>query len=127
MIGMFLSLVFFIRTPKLWAQSGGEFGLHAGASYYLGDLNWAKQFYDLHFTGGAFYKHHFNSRYIAKIGVLTTSLSADDADSKWEYQKLRNRSFYTPVYELSMQAEVNFFTDSNHSAAGWKSPMRSAN
>ncbi len=103
--GLFVFLV--MATPAS-AQRAGEIGGHIGAAYYLGDLNWAQHFYSPRATYGFFYKQHFNSRVVLKLGGLYTHLQADDIDSQYEYQNLRNFNFVTGLWEFAGQAEFNF-------------------
>ncbi|MFP4663036.1 MAG: DUF6089 family protein [Bacteroidales bacterium] len=90
------------------AQKAGEIGLHLGQTYYMGDLNWAQHFYKTRANYGVFYKQHFDSRIILKIGGMYTHLQADDLDSEFEYQNLRNYAFETGLWEAAAQIEFHF-------------------
>lgn len=89
-------------------QQGLEFGLSAGGSYYMGDINLARHFYNTNVNLGGFAKYHLNGRYDVKIGAFYTSLNAADADFSSEFQQLRNRDFETSLIEVSAQFEINF-------------------
>jgi hypothetical protein len=91
-------------------SGGGEFGVQAGASYYLGDINLAKHMYAPKLNLGGFYKHHLNSRYSIRLGVFSSSLAADDLNFKSEYQQLRGHYFNTSIIEGSLQFEFNFLS-----------------
>ncbi|HOY38401.1 MAG: hypothetical protein KBB11_03540 [Bacteroidales bacterium] len=89
-------------------SGGGEIGVMAGGSYYMGDINLAIPFYQPHLNLGGFYKHHLNSRLSVRVGFFASSLSADDQDFNSYYQKLRNSRFSTNMMEISLQTEFNF-------------------
>lgn len=89
-------------------QKGAEFGLSAGGSYYMGDINLYKHFYNPHINAGGFMKYHFNSRYVLRAGAVYTKLSAADEDFNNNFQLLRDRNFETSLIELSMQFEIHF-------------------
>lgn len=91
-----------------FAQRGAEIGVLGGGSYYMGDINLHKHFYDPHLGAGVFVKYHFNSRYILRFSGLYTELSASDSDFSNEFQLLRNNDFETMLIELAMQFEVHF-------------------
>lgn len=97
-----------INSTTLFAQHGAEFGFGAGVSYYMGDINLHRQFYNPKPNLTGFLKYHFNSRNILKISVAFTHLSAKDADFNNIYQQQRNKKFDTPLIEIAAQTEVNF-------------------
>jgi hypothetical protein len=108
---IFLLLIVFAIPKKMEAQrsGGGEIGALAGVSYYLGDVNLAKHFYSPNPNFGGFYKHHLNSRYCIRLGVIVTSLNASDFDfQNSEFQQLRAHEFSTSLIEGSLQVEFNF-------------------
>lgn len=100
--------VFLCIGVSVFSQQSGEIGIHMGGTYYLGELNWNQQFYSTRINYGAFYKQHFNPRIALKLGALYTHVQADDQNSHWEYQNLRNLSFENQITEVSAQVEFNF-------------------
>ncbi len=97
-----------VNELRAQRSGAGELGVMAGASYYMGDINLARHFYQPKLNLGAFYKHHLNSRYLIRAGFFVSSLSGDDQDFQSYYQQMRNRSFATTLMEISIQTEFNF-------------------
>ncbi len=106
---LFLLFTMLILPKNTNAQRGLEFGVSGGGSYYLGDVNLYKHFYNTKLNLGGFAKYHINKRYDIKIGGFYSSLSATDEDFKTnKFQQLRNHRFKTSLLELSAQFEINF-------------------
>ncbi|MGC9330322.1 MAG: DUF6089 family protein [Bacteroidales bacterium] len=103
-----MSFGFTIFLSPLHAQQAGEIGIHAGGSYYLGEVNWGKPFYSPRLNVGAFYKQHLNSRVVIKYGGLYTHLQGFDEDSRFRYQRLRDAGFATTLSEIAAQVEYHF-------------------
>jgi hypothetical protein len=85
-----------------------DVGLFFGGSYYIGDLNTSKQFYKISPAYGLMLRKNYNMRYSLGVHFFYGAISADDADSKYEYQKMRNFSFSTKLYDFTFQGEFNF-------------------
>lgn len=96
-----------VHAQRFYAHS--EFGFQLGASTYYGDLNTD---YGLHFirpAGGAFYRYSFNP-YIALKGMVNyTQVGGADRYSNNDFQKIRNLSFQSDIFEAALVAEFNFF------------------
>ncbi len=92
------------------AQTKALFGVFGGGTYYQGELNWSRLFYQTHFAYGAQMRYVLNTRYALKGGVFFGWLSASDKDFSNSFQQVRNRSFETPIAEISGQIEFNFLT-----------------
>lgn len=104
---VFLCL-FSCMSLEVFSQRGGEFGVSAGGSYYMGDINLYKHFYSPHINVGGFARYHINQRYVIKLGAAYARLSAADEDFNNEFQLLRDSEFETSLIEMSMQFEVHF-------------------
>lgn len=102
---LFLSIIISINT---FAQKSSNLGFFVGGSYYLGELNTNKQFYNPQPSAGIFYRYNFNSRWAARANLYGGYLAANDADSKHTYQNQRNFSFSTIFIDLAGQMEFNF-------------------
>lgn len=87
-----------------------EPGLTIGTSYYLGDINHAKQFYSPGFTFGLAFRHTISDFYAFRMNILRSSISGNDADFPSIYQQLRGHSFKNTIYELGLQYEINFLS-----------------
>jgi hypothetical protein len=106
---IFSGLFVFLSIGTLsFAQQYGEIGVHIGPGYYLGEMNWAQHFYSPRANYGAFYKQHFNRRVILKFSAFYGHIQGADADSRWEYQQIRDYAFETQLTEAAVQVEFNF-------------------
>jgi len=105
-----LSLIFcgFLFNAKVNAQKYWEFGLSAGTSYYLGDVNHARQFYSPSPAIGAFLRYAYGLRWQYKASLVGGALRGDDLDFYNQYQQMRAHRFKTPILDLSTQVEFNF-------------------
>ena len=102
-----LILIFISANTK--GQEKANIGILSGGSYYLGDINTSKQFYKIRPLYGAIYRYNINKRYAIRSSFFKGRFAADDNDSKYKYQKDRNISFVTNIYDFTIQCEFNFF------------------
>ncbi len=105
-----LFVFFCLSNNIVFAQRYGEIGVHAGATYYLGELNWSQHFYSPRLNLGVFYKHHFNPRLALKAGSFYSHIQGDDKDSRWQFQNTRDFRFETLLLETAAQVEFNFLS-----------------
>lgn len=87
----------------------GEFGLTAGVAHYFGDLNTRANINRLKPAIGIFYKKQFNNYFGAKISAHYAQLGYSDVYSNNEYQKRRNLSFNSEIFEFALEGDFNFF------------------
>jgi hypothetical protein len=87
----------------------GEFGVAIGASHYYGDLNTRAGANRPKFSAGVFFTKQFNNYIGLKIAGNYAKVGYSDAYSKNEAQKIRNLSFNSNIWELSLQGQFNFF------------------
>lgn len=87
----------------------GEFGISIGASHYYGDLNTKAGINRPKLAAGVFFTKQFNNYIGLKIAANYAQLGYSDVYSKNEVQKLRNLSFNTNIWELSLNGQFNFF------------------
>ena len=106
----FLILIIISSTIANAQKLDGEFGVFAGVSYYLGDVNHSKQFYSPSFSYGVLYRINLNPRYTFRIEFLQVSLKGSDNDFSNGYQQSRAHSFSNKIYEIGVQTEFNFLT-----------------
>jgi hypothetical protein len=97
----------------------GEFGVTAGAAHYFGDLNNRANINRPKIALGAFFRRQFGNYISARIMGHYAKLGYSDIYSKNEYQKSRNLSFNSDIFELALVGDFNFFkfipTDPRHS------------
>ena len=103
-----LSFVFLFVALQAKSQYGLEIGFNAGVSYYMGDINYARQFYHPRQNLGASLKFHFSNRISLRLGYFNSRLVGNDADFNNVFQQVRNKSFSVTLNEISAQAEINF-------------------
>jgi hypothetical protein len=87
----------------------GEFGVTLGGAHYFGDLNTRASFNRPRPAAGIFFRKQFGNYISARISGHYTQLGYSDIYSKNEFQRLRNLSFNTNVYEIAVQGDFNFF------------------
>lgn len=85
-----------------------EVGAHIGSMTYMGDLN-----PDFGFKGtrpmiGAMYRYRFSPYVLLKGTANLGWVAGNDAWSNNPYQKARNLSFSSHIFELSGQVELHF-------------------
>jgi len=103
----FFLLYFSVKAQNYY--SAAEFGVSLGASQYFGDLN---DEYGLKFIRpafGGFARYHLNPYIALRGNLLYTHVGYADKFSSNPYNKKRNLSFQSNIYEASVQAEFNFF------------------
>lgn len=87
----------------------GEFGVTVGAAHYFGDLNTRAGLNRPKPAIGAFYRKQFNNYLAARIGIHYAQLGYSDIYSKNDFQKRRNLSFNTDIWEFALSGDFNFF------------------
>ena len=75
-----LSFVFLFSALSVKAQYGLEIGFNGGVSYYMGDINYVRQFYHPRHNIGASIKFHFSNRFDLRLGYFNSMLVGNDAD-----------------------------------------------
>ena len=87
----------------------GEFGISLGAAHYFGDLNTRSAVNRGKPALGIFFRKQFGNYVGLRIAAHYAQLGYSDIYSKNEYQKTRNLSFNTNIWELTVQGDFNFF------------------
>lgn len=106
----FLMLVFIITLAcNAKAQSSSGFGIMTGLTYYMGDINPTKHFYNAGPMVGAVYRYNFNGTYALRVNGSFGKISAYDKDSDNVYQQERARSFKSDILNVSTSIEYNFY------------------
>ena len=104
LISGLLSFVFFTVSAQSW-----EVGGFIGGSGYMGDLNPVKPYKLTNMAFGGQLKRNLDGYLALKLGLLKGKIMANDAKSENLQFQQRNLSFFTPLTEVSAQAEFNFF------------------
>jgi Domain of unknown function (DUF6089) len=87
----------------------GEFGISAGAAHYFGDLNTRAALNRPKPAVGVFFRKQFGNYIGLRVSAHYAQLGYSDVYSKNQYQKLRNLSFNSNIWEVAMQGDFNFF------------------
>jgi Domain of unknown function (DUF6089) len=87
----------------------GEFGATIGGAHYFGDLNTRAAFNRPKPAVGVFFRKQFGNYVAVRIAGHFAQLGYSDTYSKNEFQRLRNLSFNTNIYEVALQGDFNFF------------------
>ena len=86
----------------------GQFGITAGAAHYFGDLNTRAAINRPKIALGAFFRKQFDPYKGLRISAHFAQLGYSDVYSKNDFQKRRNLSFNTNIWELALQGDFNF-------------------
>lgn len=108
MTRIFLLIYFFLISFSILGQKKGEFGIFAGASYYIGDVNPNRHFYSPMPAFGALYKHNVNEHFALRMGFNYGFLQGNDLDFNNTFQLSRGHSFEAMFIDLGFHAEFNF-------------------
>lgn len=88
----------------------GEFGISAGAAHYFGDLNTRAKVNRPKLAVGAFFRKQFGNYIGLRVSAHYAQLGYSDVyNTHNEYQRRRNLSFNTNIFELALQGDFNFF------------------
>jgi len=88
----------------------GEVGLSLGAAHYFGDLNTSAKVNRAKLAFGVFFRKQFGNYIAIRVGGQFAQLGyADKYYSDNEFQRRRNLSFNSNVWELALQGDFNFF------------------
>ncbi len=89
-------------------MKGLEVGPWGGASFYLGDLNTNWRLNRANIAGGFAARYNFNNRIAARVSFNYGQLEAYDSDSQNPFERIRNLSFQSDIFEGTGQIEFNF-------------------
>jgi len=88
----------------------GEFGVGIGAAHYFGDLNTRARLNRPKIAAGVFFRKNFGNYIAARVDANFAQLGYSDIyNTHNEFMHLRNLSFNTNVWELSLRGDFNFF------------------
>ena len=105
-LGTFL---FIITALAASGQRSSDFGVLAGVTSYIGDINPGRLLYDPSPAGGALYRFNLNPRESLRASFIYGGLRGNDLDFNNSFQIARGASFSGTVGEVAAQFEFNFF------------------
>ena len=101
-------LFFFCLALTLSGQRSADYGVLAGVSSYLGDINPNRLLYSPLPAGGIFYRYNLHPRQAIRVSFLYGGIKGNDLDFNNTFQKTRAASFSGTVGEWALQFEFNF-------------------
>lgn len=88
----------------------GEIGFTLGAAHYFGDLNTRAALNRPKLAFGAFFRKQFGNYIGLRVAAHFAQLGYSDIyNTHNEYQRRRNLSFNSNIFELALQGDFNFF------------------
>jgi hypothetical protein len=102
-------LLFLFLSLSVYGQRSSDYGIFAGVSSYLGDINPNRLLYSPLPAGGIFYRYNLNPREALRTNLFIGGLQANDLDFNNSFQQARAASFSGTVGEWALQFEFNFF------------------
>lgn len=88
----------------------GEIGISLGAAHYFGDLNTRAHVNRPKLAVGAFFRKQFGNYIAVRVGGQFAQVGyADKYYDDNEFQRRRNLSFNSNIWELALQGDFNFF------------------
>lgn len=88
----------------------GEFGISLGGAHYFGDLNTRARINRPKLAVGAFFRKQFGNYVALRVAGHFAQVGYSDVfNTNNEYQRRRNLSFNSKIFELTVQGDFNFF------------------
>jgi hypothetical protein len=119
-VSFFFLLTFLYNSV---AQKGYEVGGWIGTSTYFGDLNTTLMPKQLGLAGGLIGRINFNERVSVKTTFNAAKIGADDAQSRNSFERNRNLSFKSNIFNITGGLEFNFFEYEHGSYDKWYTPF----
>jgi hypothetical protein len=102
-------LLFLSLSLSLAGQRNSDYGVFAGISSYIGDINPNKILYSPKPVGGLFFRYNLHPRQALRASLFVGGLTANDIDFNNDFQQARKSKFSGSVVETALQFEFNFF------------------
>lgn len=90
-------------------QYTGELGFSLGGAHYFGDLNTRGAINAAKPAVGIYYRKYMNDYIGVRVHGRFTQLGYSDTYNDNDFQRRRNLSFNTNIWELGLQGDFNFF------------------
>lgn len=115
-------MLFAFVSRDLSAQKGQEIGAYLGTSFYYGDLNTSLMIQQPGPAAGIFVKRNFNNRISLRGGLNYARVGASDSNSTNNFEKNRNLSFKSNIFDFTGGLEFNFMPHDHGSVDAWYTP-----
>ncbi len=111
---LFLASILILSAQGVFAQyqstvQEGEFGVSFGAAHYFGDLNTNAKLNRPKPAVGIFFRKQFSNYIGLRVSAHYAQLGYADKYASNDFQRRRNLSFNTNIWELALQGDFNFF------------------
>lgn len=111
-----VTLFVFLLCAGLFSFKGAnaqkvEVGMLLGGSYYYGDIVNDLDLTTIRYSAGGFIRYHMTDRWVIKGFGGYCRVEGADSNSSSQFQKNRNLSFFTDIFEGSVQLEYNLVED----------------
>ena len=97
------------QSQNLEYVQKGEFGITAGLAHYFGDLNTRASISRPKPAVGVFFRKQFGNYVGLRLSAHYAQVGYSDIYSSNDYQKTRNLSFNSNIWEVALQGDFNFF------------------
>lgn len=105
----YLILIIFCFSLSQFTQAqNSEIGFSIGMSSYTGDLNVGNRLQKVRPAVSALYRYTINDYVMLRAGAAFGMVAAADSVSNNPFQKARNLSFRSNIFELSGQVDLHF-------------------
>lgn len=105
---LFALATFLLVAGSVFGQRGWEAGPWAGTTYYFGDLNTNYNLSRPNLSGGLIARFNFNERVALRFGANYGQVEAYDSDSDNAFERARNLSFRSNIFDAESGIEFNF-------------------
>lgn len=105
---IFLLTIILCSSLTIFSQRGIEVGGWLGGAFYFGDLNTSYRLSKPGQAGGLIARYVPNNRMAYRFSANYGLIQADDKDSDNVFEKARNLSFKSNLFEATFQYEFNF-------------------
>lgn len=105
-----IGLLIVLTSSAQRKKRSAEVGVFLGGSYYIGEINPTAHLNQFTKPAGGFvFRYNMNPRLSARLNFLAGRIEGHDSFSSSEAALQRNLNFKSPINELSLQLEFNFF------------------
>ncbi|HSB93562.1 MAG TPA: DUF6089 family protein [Flavitalea sp.] len=88
----------------------GELGLSLGGAHYFGDINTRAKLNRPKIAVGAFFRKQFSNYIALRVSAHYAQVGYSDVYNKSnDFQRRRNLSFNSNIFELALQGDFNFY------------------
>ena len=101
-------LCLLFSAASLYGQRNADYGIMAGVTSYLGDINPGRLLYSPRPAAGIFYRYNLHPRQSLRGSIIFGGLRGADSDFNTDFQNVRQATFSGTLTEAAVQFEFNF-------------------